>query len=285
LATTPDNPATALHGILRTVVTTPQGDVNSVWTNILGAPVGSVDFTQRHSEVVGLFRQVYELLLGLPEGDTEREQYLSYMPHYYKVIVYPGSWTDEASSIGAVNVVDHLTGIASTFRYRALTTPQVSEDAVTRLRASITEWNSLLGEADLDEKLANEIRGQVRHIEWLLDNTTLLGMQPVVRATKTLAGSGISAIATSGYKKWWPKILRATAGCLAFIALANADVHDVNALLAGVSEIPQHILEVGKAWTLDEPHALPAGDDAAPTDNSPDVIVDGEIVEDDETHP
>lgn len=142
-----DNPATALQQILRQIVSS-NGAINDLWKGILGIAPGTPEFARRHAEVVGLWQQINNLLFALPPGDLEREQYLQYMPHYYDVIVYRESWAARGTGSGNMMAIDHLTGIASTLRYRGLSNPAVSDDAITRLRESIAEWHSILDEAD-----------------------------------------------------------------------------------------------------------------------------------------
>ncbi|MDA2893382.1 hypothetical protein PDG61_20880 [Mycolicibacterium sp. BiH015] len=213
-----------------------------LWKAILGASVGSKEFAQRHSEVVGLWRHVHDLLSGLPDADPEREQYLGYMPAFYSIIVNQNGWGNPGSSTGDVTTVDHLTGIASTLRYRAITTPAITNDAVDRLRASIAEWRIILEDADFDEKFATEFRSQINHLEWLLNSMDLLGARPVVEASKKVVGSGV--IAMGAKPSFAKRIGTALAGVVAFVTLFHAGVDDTVGIIEGVGEMRDAVVEL-----------------------------------------
>lgn len=237
-----DNPARVLHDILRTIVSSPSS-INDLWKSLLGATPGMATFAERHSEVVGVWQQVHDLLEALPPGDHEREQYLQYMPHYYNVIVNPADWAaSRGSSTGEMVTIDHLTGIALALKYRALASPPITGDAIARLRTSIDEWHSILDEADFDEKFATELRAQVDHLLWLLDNVPLLGTRPVVEASKKLVGTGVAAMATK--PSWAKRIGQALAPAFVVMAVLQTGIDDVNGILEGVADMKDTVVEI-----------------------------------------
>lgn len=288
--TTTDNPATALHDILAQLVGS-TSSINDIWQGMLGADPGSAEFAQRHGEVIGLWRQVYDLLFALPPGDREREQYLRYMPQYYDALVYREAWGNRGSATGNMMVVDHLTGIASTLRYRGLATPRVGEDAITRLRESIEEWHSILDEADFDEKFATELRAQVDHLAWLLDHTQLLGTRPIVEASKKLVGTGLAAMGTK--PSWAKRIGKVLAPALLVLTLFHAGVDDAVGILEGVADMKDAVVEIlspqkqieGPSDPIELEGPPRAGESAPesrePTDSHGE-IVDAEVVDDEE---
>jgi hypothetical protein len=270
--TTPDNPATALHSLLRSVTGGGNTTFRQRWEAILGAQAGTREFAQRHSEVVGLWRQVHDLLEGIPEGDVEREQYLQYMGHYYNVIIHPGNWGEAASSVGQPTLIDHLTGIATTLRYRGLASPPVGEEAIDRLRASIEEWRGILREADFEESFATELRAQVNHLEWLLGSTELLGARPVVEASKKLVGCGVVAMGTK--PSFAKRIGNAIAPALVVIALFHTVADDLIGIAEGMVDLRDAVVKIvtpPKQLEAPKTKQLPAGkSDDDPLGDTPD---------------
>ncbi|AXK74254.1 MULTISPECIES: hypothetical protein [Mycobacteriaceae] len=245
-----DNPAIVLRDILRKVMGT-GSDVHASWVHVLGADVGTDDFSLRHCEIIAVWRQVYDLIFALPEGDDDRSQYLGLMSHYYTAIVYPDAWTNPSNKMATRLIVDQLTGIASTIKYRALAAPSLTDDSIARLYESITEWRDILDQADFEEKLKAELHAQVDHLEWLLDNVNLLGSSPVVEASKKLAGT--SLVAMQAKPSFAKRIGKATAAALAAIALFHAGVDDVVGVIEGVSEMRHAVVEIFKPQDQLEP--------------------------------
>ncbi|MDO3298143.1 hypothetical protein P5V47_05495 [Mycobacteroides abscessus subsp. massiliense] len=242
MTTTSDNPAIALRDILRAVMRSGVY-VEQAWARLLGAGPGAPEFAARHSEVVSLWKQVNELLLGLPEDDDDRNQYSTYMHHYYNAIVFPGDWSKtSAAHVADGTLVDHLTGIATTLRYRVLTTPAVNDAAVDRLRESIAEWRRILSQADFDASFAAELRAQINHLEWLLDNMSLFGARPIVEASKELTGTSVVAM---GKKPSFAKrIGKAMGGVVAFLALFHTGVEETVGIIEGVTEMRDAVVKI-----------------------------------------
>ncbi|RZT17944.1 hypothetical protein EV589_2193 [Mycobacterium sp. BK558] len=264
---TTENPAIALRTILRAVMRADM-HIDQAWANIFAAEVGTADFSLRHSEVVGLWRQIYDLLTGLPKHDEDREQYLTYMGHYYEAIVAPQAWSSNAGvGLADSKLVDHLTGIASTLKYRAVASPRLDEDVVTRLRESLVEWREILNEADFEERLASEIYAQVDHLEWLLDNIGLFGSRPVTEASKKLVGTGIAAMAAK--PSFAQRIGKAVAPALIVIGLLHPVVDGLVGITEGVADMKDAVVRiVSPPKELEAPKTkeLPA----APESHTPD---------------
>jgi hypothetical protein len=64
------NPAYALRNILQSVINTGAETVLKGWETVLLTNAGSLEFGERHGEVVGLYSRVYQRLLALP-GDVD----------------------------------------------------------------------------------------------------------------------------------------------------------------------------------------------------------------------
>jgi len=264
-----DNPAIALRKILRGVMRD-DAHIDKAWVAVLGANVGTLDFSLRHSEVVALWRQVYDLLFALPGDDEDRTQYLSYMGHYYTAIVHPDSWTGAGSSIANPLIVDQLTGIATTLQYRAIAAPKLGDPALSRLRDAITDWRAILDEAEFEEKFATELHAQVDHLEWLLDNVHLFGSGPIVESSKKLVGSGIAAM---GVKPSFAKrIGKALAPALVVIAMFHTVTDDLKGITEGIADMKDAVVEIvtpPKQIEAPRTKELPAGKSETPESPTP----------------
>jgi hypothetical protein len=268
-----DNPALVLRDILRSLA---RGSalIRVRWEELLGAAPGTHLFAMRHSDVIGVWKQVNDLLLGLRETDDARTQYLAYMPRYYEALVFQGDWARQPSEATSERmVVDHLTGIATMLQYRGLANPALSGDAIDRLKASITEWRGIIAEAMFDEKFATELNAQVNHLEWLLDNVSLLGSRPVVEASQKLVGASVVAM---GKKPSFAKrIGRATAAFVAAVTVFHTVVDETAGMIDGVKDLRDSVVElVSPQKELEapkKPKELPAGSS---------TVVEGGVVAD-----
>ncbi len=71
--TTPTNDARALYDLLEVVgagTNTPQG----AWGGVLGADYGTLEFSRRHADVVGLYTGTLAQVAALPDRSRERFQ-------------------------------------------------------------------------------------------------------------------------------------------------------------------------------------------------------------------
>ncbi|MFD3427793.1 hypothetical protein [Nocardia fluminea] len=273
-----NNPAASLHEVLRGVMTSGAASVKKGWIAALGATPGTPEFGRRHSEVVGLYRDLYTRLAALPEDEAAaRDQYLSLMGAWYDAIVFQGNINQTpASDLGDPMVINHLIGAAQLIRSIGIATPSPSEDSMDKLRASIRDWYELLDDTELPDELRNEIRGQVQHVEWLLTNIGTYGAQPVVAAAQDLVGSGIAAMARQ--PKWAKRIGAALSGVVIFLGGAEQGVEHANGILVGVAEMQTHLEELvhGPKELTEAPEQRQL---EAPTLGSDDDVIDAEIEE------
>jgi hypothetical protein len=278
------NPAYALRDILQAVMNSGANTVARGWASVLDANYGTEEFAQRHSEVVGLFNRVYERLRALPADVDGRAQYLACVPKWYDAVVYrAGPWNNSgnpALHLGDADAISQLTGLGAAFQIHSLTTPTVSDDAIRRLRESLDDWDSILEEANIDERLRNEIRASVERLRFLLDPQVLrrFGAEPVVQASKDLAGAGVAAMRRS--KPGLATRIGVRLGVvLAVLGGAHEAVDDVNGLHDGVIEMAKTVSELIDPTKQIEPpksHELPT---ATPDAGNQDII-DAETVED-----
>lgn len=192
---TADNPATALHSILKSVRSSGGHSVATGWQQALGCESDSEDFPGRHSEVVNLFRQVEQYLRSLPEQDEDRELYLKYCPAWYRAITFRDSWRSSgqpAASIIDNSALDQLRGLG---RLLHRTMPSsLSDDATSALRDGLKIWRDLLAESGVRPEVVERIKAQVDLIDWLLENESTFGSEPIVRESRNLVGMGIEVL-------------------------------------------------------------------------------------------
>ncbi|MFC8529480.1 hypothetical protein [Nocardia sp. NPDC057227] len=227
-----NNPASALYEILNRVVRSRESTIAKSWSAALEAPIGSHEFIQRHCEVVRLFTAVHQRLLGLPEGDRARSRSLQYLPSWYDVVVPREHWQSpevppsdliESPVLGLLESVGDIFDLQDREAGTA-----VDRTALERLRESLHAWRDLLDETALPETLATQIRHQVAHIEWLLENVELFGAEPVVTAASQLLGTGVSTMSRR------PSLAKRTATAMAGIILFLTQVEDGIDLASGV---------------------------------------------------
>lgn len=268
------NPATALHCVLNRMLAVRGDTIYNGWTAVLGAQIGEVEFVQRHAEVVGLVAKVTERLHVLPAGNRTRDRYLSYVPLWYQAVVSPEQWTAmQAHHVIDVSALHQLESLSEWIDL-ADRPPILTDDAVAQLRDALGEWRSLLDEAGLPDGLANEIRSQVGHIDWMLANIGLVGTQAVVDSTRQLAGTGIDAMAAR--PSMAKRIGVAVAATVAILASVNQGVEETQAILEGVREMAATVQDI-EASGFAKPKEL-AAVPTPPTDE----VVDAELVDDEQ---
>lgn len=273
------NPATALHNILEQMMYSDRDTIQDGWAAVLGAHVGTVDFAQRHGEVIALLNGVGARLRGLPEGNRTRERCLPYIPSWYQALVYTGPWGSsqhpariviDKANLDQLGTVGDLFDTLFDDERTAL-----SDDALAQLRRNLGEWRDLLDEADLPRGIASQIRAQVNHIEWLLDNVGTFGSQPIVDRTRELVGSGVSAVAVK--PKLSVKIGSALTGAVMFLGLVHQGVDQANGILEGVQKMTTYVQQIA-----DGDFVPPKELTAVPTLPA-DEVVDAEVVAEDAT--
>ncbi|WP_222113906.1 hypothetical protein [Gordonia paraffinivorans] len=267
-----DNPATALHRIIKAVRFSGANSVANGWTNVLGSEVGTEDFALKHAEVVQLFRQVYNYLNSLPEGDEDRALYMKYTPIWYRAIVYPDSWnasTHPAEKVIDVQSLDQLGGLGRLLH--RIAGESLDDDAVAKLRDSLRAWRELLDEAGLPTDIAERIRTQVDLIMWLLDNLETYGAEPVIRESRNLVGLGVEAMQAVPAKA--KKIGIALASLVYVFGLLHQGVDEAAGVLEGLNQVKVQYAQL-TGGSADEPAT--ASREIESEDND---VLDAEVVE------
>ncbi|MFI2842326.1 hypothetical protein [Mycolicibacterium sp. PDY-3] len=242
------NPAYALRNILQAVMGSGGQTVLAGWEAVLHAKSGTLLFAQRHSEVVALFNRVYDLMLALPADVEGRNQCMECVPAWYAAIVYRHSWANTshpASSLGDAQAISQLTALGLAFELHSLSTPRPSDTALSRLRASLDDWDALLVDLAVNEKLANELRAGVRRLRFLLEDEVLktFGTEPVMDASQQLAGAAVGAMGRTS-----PSVAKrigvVAAATVAILHGAHGAVDDANGFLEGVEELSTRVVEL-----------------------------------------
>lgn len=241
----PNNPAEALDRLLWKVTQSDQTTFGTVWANILQAGVGSLEFVNRHSAVIGLVRELQLFLDALPEGHELKTRHLADVPAYYTAVVSPTDWnaTIKPPTIIDANLIKLLGGLGTTLKVMAAGTVMDEAD-VAKLEASLNEWEAMLETAGLPDGLTDQIRAQVQKVRDLLAQTDNLGYGPVIQESQSLLGYGIRALKLA-------KNVRAVATCVVglFEFIAHVQVQDWGAAanaLTGAFSVMGEALDVAR---------------------------------------
>lgn len=254
---TKDNPAGSLHFILKKVVDSKSTTVNGGWKSALGCAPGDKDFPRKHAEVVNLFAGTQSYLLSLPERNGDREIYEKYLPSWYNAVVFQKPWANNqypARSIISQSELDQLGGLG---RLLERTDRAILDDtAIEKLKNGLTKWQELLNESGISADIKEQIKTQVDHITWLLENVETFGPNPVLRETRSLAGFGLQILSWSPAVK---KIAAALTALTVFLGYVHSSVDDVAGALEGINEVraqyellSQPVLELEEGSNHDE---------------------------------
>ncbi len=263
MADIPNNPATALERIFWKVRSSGGASVRDVWVNVLGAQTDTIEFAQRHSEVVRLVMQLQSLILALPPEDSVRRRNEGDITAWYRAVVFTEDWTSNFQAYDRL-IPDHtvrlLGSLGDNLTIRSASGVPSGSD-LDRLKSSLDEWRTLLAEADLPDTLAAEVRVQVDHIEWLLGNAETYGYEPVVEQSRNLFATAFTVVKTAGTVS---NISTAMVGLFQFIT--HLGMHDygqaanaVAGMLSSASEVFDAANEQQKAIAGPKTKAIGAG--------------------------
>jgi len=249
----------ALHAILSKVYTSGAASVQAGWSQVLGAEPTDVEWGIRHSEVTGLIRTLLVQVQSLPDEEPARERTLRYSPNWYRAIVWDGhsqSHQEPAAGILSQGDLDHLASTAELLRYQLPGTATARNgDALAGLRGEVDDWITVLSTAtDLPDGLRTEILGQMRHIQWLLDNMGMFGTGPVVREAEVAVGKISEALFTrirdAATKGIWLKKLGTFVVALGLVNQGVGDTQQVLDTAKHTIGIVQQIIEQGEQSSI-----------------------------------
>ena len=213
---------------------------------MLGAEAGSVEWAQRHAEVVGLYQALIEQVLSLPEGDRTRVRALRYAPSWYRAVVWQSHWqhnSERPSNVLDDATLDHLGSIAEILALRfPRSAAEPTDEGIAHLRRELEEWLGVLTEtSEVPSQVREEVAGQIQHVLWLLDNIHTFGAGPVVREARRVVGRVTEEAAKpGGIKEWTARI----GTLIAAIALFTGVVQSTNEALEAVQDTITVVSEI-----------------------------------------
>ena len=271
---TEDNPASALYSILYAVRQSGADNVGNGWKAALGSAIDSGDFPRRHAEVVHLFSKVHQHLLSLPEDDEDRELYLKYAPSWYRAIVFRDSWGNSqkpAASIIDEQTLDQLRGLGRILHRTSGDT--LTSEAVDQLRKGLKQWRELLDESGIPSNVAERIKSQVDLIEWLLENVSTYGAEPVVRESRNLVGLGVEVLQQVPGKA--KKVAVALAYVAYFLGIVHQGVDQAAGVLEGLNEARTQYEQL-----FENAPAIEHAESVGEIESEESKVIDAEVVDD-----
>lgn len=233
---TQDNPAMALYFILKKVVDSGGKTVDAGWQSALGSTPSDKNFPRKHAEVVNLFAGTQSYLLSLPEGQVDREIYGKYLPSWYNAVVFRKPWDNNqypARAIITAAELDQLGGLGSLL---GRTERAVLDDtSMEKLKKGLAKWRELLDESGISKDIKEQIKAQVDHITWLLENIETFGPNPVVREARSLVGLGFQLL--SQPSSAMTKIAGAVTLLGIFLGGLHTGIDNVAGILEGINEV------------------------------------------------
>ena len=190
----PRTDAHALHALLAAVASAPLGGgLHAAWAQVLGADLGSADFSKRHSEVVGLFSRSVSQIAMLPP--RSRVTYEKWGTIWWRALVAPDVKWDQQLAAPIIDEV-HLSllqALGDVVEASFGGSP-VSPGGrfITELQQSVEDW---LSEMNADPAILpdNAIRlslvEDLRHILWLIEHRSVFGDASIARAAQATVGA------------------------------------------------------------------------------------------------
>ena len=183
-----------LHDLLRDVVAQGTAQVSVAWAAVLGAEPGSAEFARRHTQAVALLADTARDIDALPP--TSRERCNRYLPAWWRAVVgddlgWNSAADNTAQAIITSSDLDHLIAAADLIEARlGGTSLAPRESALDRLAADVQDWRTLLDDTpDLPDALADQLRSQLDHLLWLVEQAPRFGASAAARAADEALGT------------------------------------------------------------------------------------------------
>jgi len=187
------NSGARLHDLLSAVRREGGATISAAWEAVLAVDYGTVEFAQRHGEVVNLLSDTLRNIQVLP--DRTRERFLGYAPAWWTAVLSPNvPWpqsTSLAHNIIADSDLDHLGSAADLIEVRLAGTAAVPNGGtLVDLRASVEEWRALVAEAtELPQPVRDVLEGQIAYLLWLIEEAPRFGLARVAQEAQGLVGA------------------------------------------------------------------------------------------------
>jgi hypothetical protein len=246
--------AHALHGVFQAVIDSNAHNLAEGWATALGCDYASAEFSRRHTECAVLLADVVTSLEGLTD-QTVTDLLIDYVPAWWRGLFHPDTpWQNSAnlrklypkSDMDALALAGHL--LAASLKGSSAAIADEAKANLDHLREVCAEWIGELDRIDgLDESLMQDLRGQLRHVIWLIERSDWLGASRAARAAETAFGMAAPVTATlsdNEARKSWISRCNQLAGQLALLcgliatgatALEGAFTATEGAIESGVS--------------------------------------------------
>lgn len=250
------NPAQALHAVLSRVQQCDAPTVLSAWQQVLQADASTTEFVLRHAEVVRLVETIARRLLAADSDAVTAEALTMYLPSWYRAVVWQQNWQAAQEPPGSIITIEQMSYLGLFGKHEFAENEHLTLAGLSTLRSNLDSWIDLLDEStEIPTPLRQQIRTQVEHVRWLLDNIDLLGTTAVVRQSQTLLGQVTSAAAVQPSRftsaQQWKSAFGTLVVLLGGVAGATGEAR----------VIVSNVQEVYSTITNWEQPALPAGKD------------------------
>lgn len=206
------NSASALH-VLLSDFRGISGSPGAAWASVLGANYGSAEFVLRHTEVVGLLREVIKYTDTLSASSQER--YSKYQVKWWEAIVAAqnGMGTNSPATLISESEIDHLAGLGEFIENSlASTVAMPGPIDLSELRSLLVEWETVLpGIASLRDESRRVLLAQIQHVIWLIDNSATYGVSRVVaeaQGVTTAVATASPEVTDPGQQASWADRLK-----------------------------------------------------------------------------
>jgi hypothetical protein len=227
--------AHALHNILHAIKNTPGDTLQSAWSTVLSVEWRSPEFARRHSEVVRLWNATVTQIEALPQ-DRTKSRMRGYTSTWWSAVIMPEAhWnntTMHPSKIISDSDLDHLESAADLILTQlggAASAPAGTD--LQTLRVQCEEWLTLLeNRVEItDDRLRLELREQIRHLIWLIDNAIMFGVSRIVEHGDQVTGALIRTVYSGTDTVRNPKeFVKRIAGFVAALAMITTFLGAVN---------------------------------------------------------
>ena len=191
--------ARALYGMLYDLTHSDVPTLGQAWTGMLGAEWNTLEFAQRHAEVVNLWLDTLNEMEALTPART-RQRLFSYAFSWWSALIMTeAQWQNNVVNPRAAvdqPSLDQLESACDLISAQLSGTAMAPATAdLANLRAECEEWMSLLADAEeiTDDSFRRTLQAQIGHLIWLIDNADAFGLSRVIQQGDQLTGALIRA--------------------------------------------------------------------------------------------
>jgi hypothetical protein len=186
--------ASALHEILRSLVSQEVSGLAAAWSNVLGVQFGELDFALRHGEVINLWKATMVEIDSL-RSERSRDRALGYANSWWTAAISPSvNWETntrplDALSLASLDQLEATAEIISSQTHGAASI--ILRPNLAEIVTQCTEWLELLeGTEEIDnEEIRRTLQSQLRHLVWLIENVDKFGVSRIVETGDQVTGA------------------------------------------------------------------------------------------------